>query len=908
MQLYPDMAARVSQEEQTKELSVEKLSRPCQRQDLLEIAHSTPNWREIAFLLGFEESEQEDIVSAYPNCYYGQKCAFFTRWGKKAGLSATYLKLIQVFDKVGRRDLVEIVENMSKRGYESFDSPYISFLRMQYCTHSHDTLHWPPVPHCEYIKLTLHKEDEMPRRHVELSEHDQLLQSLPSKEPVGKTVELEDILTLSEAKRKLVVLEGVSGIGKSTLALNACQRWANHKLFKEYDYVILLELNNPALQSATSLADILPCRITDGCIRDSEMAQEAAAKLVAQYGAKTLFIIDGWEVFPPECKKNSLIQKLLFEPELLSMNMSTVLITSRPDSSADLHCIASSRVQIFGFKPVEVEEYFTKVLQDSVKVNKLVSHLYLKYPSLHSNCYIPLNAAIIVHVFVSLGETLPRTMHDAFCALVQSCIIQYVSKITPERKLKNLSPRHPSLVRHSLNQLPSDLTKQLNAIAYLACKAASEGKTMFTEEDLKSLGLATPFPTLGLLQPVESFTLYGKSVFYNFMHSSVQQFLTALCLSQLTPAEQVKRFQAAFDTKNYTNCVIACLFANFDIQAYIWTIYQFFAGFTELKQSELQESIMEVVHTYNSAQKVPLFLFRYNMAAMRSRPFLSLVCCLYEAQNESLCKLVASQLEAEINLTHVIMTAYECVSVGYLLCNFSCNDVVTVILSHTYINNHCIDLLCKEFLNCEDQKCKLKLFLVSNNISYEGIKSITQLLHTQHLVYLDFSFNSLSDKGADCIATALQSNTSLLVLRLNNCQITDDGVAALGNAISRNQTLQELNINDNPFTDTGLYLLTDGLQKNHGLRTLGIDPQVDLRMKTLLKVNPTLTKITSDALKLFVISVANHKQLTRLDVGEFGIQDEAVREALVLVNQQRKENGIQALELFCSVVTLARFP
>ena len=103
-------------------------------------------------------------------------------------------------------------------------------------------------------------------------------------------------------------------------------------------------------------------------------------------------------------------------------------------------------------------------------------------------------------------------------------------------------------------------------------------------------------------------------------------------------------------------------------------------------------------------------------------------------------------------------------------------------------------------------------------------------------------------------------------------------------------------------------MFCDDLQKNQGLRTLGIDPQVDLRMKTLLKVNPTLTKITSDALKLFVISVANHKQLTRLDVGEFGIQDEAVREALVLVNQQRKENGIQALELFCSVVTLARFP
>lgn len=755
------------------------------------------------------------------------------------------------------------------------------------------TLKWPNVPRCEYVKLTLVKEEDGMRY------NEGNFQNLD----IEKTVELENILTVDSTKRKLIVIEGVAGIGKSTFVLNVCQRWANQTLFQGYKYVILVELHDPTLQSAKSLSDILPCRNRDGH-RDAEAAKEAAEKIVDEDGENTLFIFDGWDVFPLESRKNSLICEIIFNPERHAVNWSTIVITSRPDSSSDLHCIASSKVRIFGFTPVEVKEYFTKTLKDSSKVDRLVSHLY-KYPSLHSSCYIPLNAAIIVHIFCSHGETFPRTLHDAFCMVVKNCIKHYVSKVTPERELTFL-PHNQSLPRYKIMALPSDLKEQLNKIALLAHKGSLELTTTLTEKDLQEVGLTSPFPTLGLLQSVESLATCGKSNFYVFMHSSIQQFLTALHVSQFTSDLQAISFERSFSRDNFS---FLSVFTKTNPQVYLLTIMQYFAGFTELKGPKIREKVLEVVRAYKEVRHGMLILLRHNMALMRTRPFVSLVCCLHEAQNKSLCELVASQLDAEISLTHnCSVNVYECVSIGYLLRFFKSNEVVSVDLSHTYIDSDCIDLLCKEFSDCKGQICSLKLDLGGNHICAEGAKSITQLLFTNHLVHLDLSHNSISNTGANHIAKALQSNTSLLLLNLHSCGMTDEGIIVLAETLSKNRTLQELCLSNNQFTDDGLLILSGYLQKNEGLKILKINPDIDPRAKDLSKYIPTLSNVTIETLQLFVVALADCEQLTDLDIGEVGYKDKAVQAALKLVNEQRKEKDIQVMTLFCSEITLARFP
>ena len=54
-------------------------------------------------------------------------------------------------------------------------------------------------------------------------------------------IKLEEVLEKVEVGRKRVVLmEGAPGCGKSTLSLHICQQWAEGKLFQEYSQVVLV--------------------------------------------------------------------------------------------------------------------------------------------------------------------------------------------------------------------------------------------------------------------------------------------------------------------------------------------------------------------------------------------------------------------------------------------------------------------------------------------------------------------------------------------------------------------------------------------------------------------------------------------------------------------------------------------
>lgn len=107
----------------------------------------------------------------------------------------------------------------------------------------------------------------------------------------------------------------------------------------------------------------------------------------------------------------------------------TILITSRPDCSVDLHGF-TNRVEILGFTVEYLHKYFESVLQSEEQfshdeVNKYCDrfrdHLH-NHPVIEGSCYIPLNAAILVHVFLSCEQTLPATQYDLFSNLVLCCI------------------------------------------------------------------------------------------------------------------------------------------------------------------------------------------------------------------------------------------------------------------------------------------------------------------------------------------------------------------------------------------------------------------------------------------------------------------------------------------------------
>ena len=215
-----------------------------------------------------------------------------------------------------------------------------------------------------------------------------------------------DLLSLLRPNPRTILIEGAPGGGKSTIALHICHQWAQGASWlKKFDVVVLAYLRDEAIQNASTLAHILPAHISD------HESQSIASQIKASYGEGVLFIFDGWDEFSYKLMNNSLVSTIIRQPERLFLHRSAVLITSRPVSSGNLLHIADRRVEILGFTQHQIGEYITKALKsNNSHIQKLIRHLE-GHPVIEGYCYLPLHAAILVHIFLTMKGSLPTTLH-----------------------------------------------------------------------------------------------------------------------------------------------------------------------------------------------------------------------------------------------------------------------------------------------------------------------------------------------------------------------------------------------------------------------------------------------------------------------------------------------------------------
>ena len=362
---------------------------------------------------------------------------------------------------------------------------YASYLRELYTSmsHSHTSQHWAYLSRCEFIQLAMIGDEEV--RHggpeeemIRLAQQGKIETILGNKEnialnqlfnknycdtsppppppsspllfsPLMMEVSrdpLEGLNLLSlQPHPRTILIEGAPGGGKSTLALHICHQWAQGASWLErFNIVILAYLRDEAVQNANTLADILPAP------DDLELpqTQNIVSQIQGSYGKDILFIFDGWDEFPPNLMNHSFVSSVIRQPHKLSLHQSTILITSRPVSSGNLHNIADRRIEILGFTRDQIREYINKSLDgNSTRIQKLAQHLE-DHPVIEGYCYIPLHSAILVHIFLTMKEALPTTLHELFCSLVLCCIV------------REQATREPSIILPefaSLNDLPDDL-------------------------------------------------------------------------------------------------------------------------------------------------------------------------------------------------------------------------------------------------------------------------------------------------------------------------------------------------------------------------------------------------------------------------------------------------------------------
>ena len=469
---------------------------------------------------------------------------------------------------------------------------------------------WPPLPTNIIFRLAMIKSEEKLRREPIDNE------LVRQKTITGKVeevlaqrkieIKLEEIFKdIKDDHQKKVLIEGPPGCGKSTLSLHICQRWAREELFQEYKLVILVKLRDETIKNAQRVSDLLP-RINDSMGHNIEM------EITTTSGKGILFVLDGWDELPTSAMGYSIVLSLI---ERKQLSESSVIITSRPTSSAILQSWVFSRIEILGFTKDELRKFFLSCLNDDAKVVDSLLHRININPVIEGNCYLPLNASILVHLFKCGNNVLPTTQYGIFSDVICNCILRDIKKTSLNSKIRAIS---------SLDNLPPGIDSQFEHLCEIAYRGVMDDQVIFN--------LGAHFNTLGLLQGVESFTCYGTSHTFNFLHLSVQEVLAARHIAKkLGESEQTELFKRMLDNPRFT------------------AVFQYFAAITKLQTQGISEVVVQVANSTNKAH------------------LLSLLHCLYEAQDSSLCDMVAQQLDSVLDLEDMSLSPADCFSIGYFL-------------------------------------------------------------------------------------------------------------------------------------------------------------------------------------------------------------------------------------------------
>ena len=590
---------------------------------------------------------------------------------------------------------------------------------------------WDPLPQCQHIKLAMIEEkgkrcgsdSTIAESRVE-GDVDKLL---TIKVPVNSDRIFES--DTFEDERQVILVEGVGGMGKTSLAYQYAKKWAEGKL-STFDAVALVRLRDLNEHNVREVDRILPhlLFLASGNSISKEMARLIVDK------QKIIFILDGWDESPARIRKPSFIQYLLrsVSPQ------SRILITSRPDFSLDLHGPLANRVGILGFTNDDIHDYFENALKSHLPISKvklacdkLKSH-FNRYPVIESCCYVPLNAAILAYIYLNRDQTLPITRSELFQELVLCCIVRELKTRQPDRVLEDFS---------SFDDLPADLKEQLHKLSGLAFKGVMQNEIVFTHKEL------TSFSTLGLLHSVQGFGSIGrKLVTCNFIHLAIQELLVAYYISRLEPDAHSKQFKTLL---------------NDNLK---FPVLQFYSGLTRLTN----ESVRNLITRFNFDQYI----------GDSKRCLLAFLNCIFEAQihSQSFYEQLLHTLKSSVDFSRISLSSMDCLSVHYFLSSIRtlAKGEIELDIAFCSIDDQCLGMLLgisTEHAETSSTSGVLEsvetLLVLGNKYTDTGIAYITRaLISNNTLKTLRVGTESVTDMGLVPLLEALPRLHSLKELGL----------------------------------------------------------------------------------------------------------------------------------------------
>ena len=490
-----------------------------------------------------------------------------------------------------------------------------------------------------------------------------------------------------------------AGTGKTTLANEICLRWARDGfLSDDYDIVVLIPMRCVQQQSLEQ-------------VFLEFIGEEAYQELKKSAGSRCLIILEGLDEMAADRQKSDRFFIRLVR-DCVVLEKSTILITSRPHACDELNM--DRNVEVIGFGVEQVEEFIERsFLNDEQSARELLQQLN-DYPHIKSLCYVPLNLVIITDIFrCSLNKKLPFKLTELYKLLLVIMLERDSKKVNKKHMSSgvSLTAANSESLRKMLPGVP------LNGIGtvFLLCRLSFCGffdwytdmkekdmcdcekkwknpRILFTVEDLIQCGIevTSEFDGCGLMKGTHVHNVLTDTTCYNFVHLSIQEFLSSLYICFLPQEEQLRLMDEHFHD-----------FSN---------VFIFLCGLTRLECNEMYQ----IVYSKLMSER------RYS-----SNPdVVPAVRCLYESE----CS-VQSTVPYTLNMRGNHVLPYDSYCVSYLMSHY---PVLQLIMKWCHMGDTGAEALAKHYNNSQSLEV---LDFANNDLTAVGMVHVMKMVKTSEPHY-----------------------------------------------------------------------------------------------------------------------------------------------------------------------------
>ena len=623
-----------------------------------------------------------------------------------------------------------------------------SYLKSVYQQETHHSeTDWPPTLDVEYVNLVLIRQEriESVSHHqeiVELSKRGQI-QDILDHDKFHK-LSLADITSYS-AHRKVIVIEGAPGVGKTTLAHKLCHDWALKQLLGEFLLVLYIPLRVPLVRVAESLEDLLKyfgdnCTYADAqCIKESQ-------------GDKVLFVLDGWDELGPACRLKNVFFPKLIRGELLPE--CSVLVTSRPVAMDDIRQYANRLIQIIGFTEEQIHQYIYSYFKSITHIAvKLIEDLE-QYPNVSSTCYIGINLTIVCYVYIACDYQLPSTLSEVYEQFIFHTIKRHFKRLSESQIDSKLS----CVV--TVNEFDGNVKEVLKNLGKLALEGLQKDEFSFSRDKLKEVchidESEAQFDGFGLLKLLHILRKHGTETYYHFLHLTVQEYLAAYSIAQMGEREQGDILESALIARD----------SSYEM------VLKFFCGIDRFKSRPAC-----FIFSQPNVVGVPIVLE-----------------CIFEGQWEHGCQKVAKHTSRSFSIRHDIQP-YRSLVIGYVMAKSGTTWELNMIGDRELKGM-------SQFILTVPTTLK-RISILKASLTTESTKYLAEIIQSQVLLSeLILSESHLNDDVVNTLCKALCIHKRLEILELTNNDLTSTSITTISDLVSQLPVLQRLDLGRNELSET----------------------------------------------------------------------------------------------------------